>query len=416
MKKYFLPAFFAWLGVCLLGAILYYHSGNITNFTDAVFESVSGFTTTGVTLFADIEALPCWLLFLRALSNWLGGMGIVLFTAALLPVMGAGGFQLQKADTLDTDNEKITLRFGLVARILLLLYISLTALLALLLFFFGMGWFDAVAHAFSVMSTGGFSIRNAGIAYYNSPGIEWVCAVFMFLAGFNFFLVWQLLRGKAGDVTRSSEARAYTGIILAAAVIIAVAILPQSLSPGTAIRQAFFHAASLLSTTGLRTADFSYWPSVAQGALFFLLFIGGCSGSAAGGIKVIRYVVLSKQSWNEMKRILYPHGVFNILLDGRSGKKDMVYGVAGFVFLYFMILFFTALLVSSAGTDVFTAINTALICQGNIGLGLKSPGAAANVFSGFPAYVKWGLSLVMIAGRLELWTVLVLFTGDFWRK
>jgi trk system potassium uptake protein TrkH len=415
MKKYFLPAFFVWLGICFLGALPYYFSGNITNLTDAVFESVSGFTTTGVTLLADIEALPRWLLFFRALSNWLGGMGIVLFTAALLPFMGAGGFQLQKADAFGAEDEKISPHFGLFARILLLLYISLTALLVLLLFFFGMDWFDAAAHAFSVMSTGGFSTRSAGIAYYNSPGLEWVCVVFMFLAGFNFFLFWQLLRGKAGVVMRSSEARAYTGIILAAAIIIAIAILPQSPSFGTALRQALFHVTSLLSTCGFHSADFSQWPPAAQGVLFFLLFIGGCSGSAAGGIKVIRYVVLSKQTWNEMKRILYPRGVFNIRLDGRSGKKDMVYGVAGFVFLYFLVLFFTALLVSSCGADVFTAINTALICQGNIGLGLKNPGAA-NIFPGFPAYVKWGLSLIMIAGRLELWTVLALFTGDFWRK
>ena len=415
MKKHLLLIFLVWLGVCLLGAAPYYFSGYIPNFTDAVFESVSGFTTTGATLLADVEALPCWLLFWRALTNWLGGMGIVLFSATILPLLETGGFQLHKAGTSGPDNEKIVLRISLAARILLLLYISLTALQVLLLFFFGMNWFDAITHAFSTMSTGGFSTRNASIAYYNSPAIEWVCVVFMFLAGFNLFLVWRLLQGKARDVMRNSEARAYAGIILAAAVIITIAILPQGPSLEAALRKALFQAASLLSTCGLFSADFNHWPSVAQGALFFLLFIGGCSGSTAGGIKVIRYVILSKQTWNEMKRIVYPRGVFNIMLDGRSGKKDMVYGVAGFVFLYFVILFFTALLVSSSGADVFTSLNTALICQGNIGLGLGNQ-RPANVFPGFPAYVKWGLSLVMIMGRLELWTVLVLFTGDFWRK
>jgi trk system potassium uptake protein TrkH len=410
----FLLLFLAWTLVSLLGALPFYFSGYIPNFTDAVFESVSGFTTTGTTVLRDIATLPGPLLFWRALIQWLGGMGIVVFTTALLPLLGAGGFQLVNAEAPGPEKEKITLRITLIARFLCLLYIILTAVETLLLVCFGMDLFDAVVHSFSTMSTGGFSSRNESLAYYHSPAIEWVCVVFMLLAGSNFFLIWQFLRGKYRDLLCNSEAVAYAVVTLASGLIIAVAILPQSVSPEAALRQAFFNTASILTTTGLFNENYNLWPGLAQGTLFILAFLGGCSGSAAGGIKIIRYVILAKQTGNEIKKIIYPRGVFSIQLDGKSGKKDVVYGVAGFVFLYFLLLFLTAFLVSSAGEDVFTSLNTALICLGNIGLGLGKLGPFMT-FPDFPAYVKWGLSFVMIVGRLELWTVMVFFTRDFWR-
>jgi trk system potassium uptake protein TrkH len=414
-SRTFLLVFFAWAGVCLLGALPFYCSGHIPDFTSAVFESVSGFTTTGATMLRDIESLPRPLLFWRALTHWIGGMGIVLLTVALMPLLGAGGFQLFRAEAPGPEKEKIVPRISLSARLLWLLYIGLTAAQALLLFCFGMDWFDAVTHAFSTMATGGFSTRNDSIAFYNSPAIEWVCAVFMLLAGFNFTLIWQFLRGKYRDLLRNSEAKAYGLLTLVSVLIITAAVFPQSPSLEAALRQAFFSAASIMTTTGLFSADFNLWPALAQGALFFLMFSGGCSGSTSGGIKVIRYVILAKQTGSEIKKMVYPKGVFNIRLDGKSGKKDVVYGVAGFVFLYFLLVILTALLVSSAGEDIFTSFSTALICLGNIGLGLGKLGPF-RAFPDFPGYVKWGLSFVMILGRLELWTVLVLFTRDFWRK
>jgi trk system potassium uptake protein TrkH len=415
VKRGFLTVFLAWAVTCLLGALPYYCSGYIPDFTDAVFESVSGFTTTGATVLRDIEVLPRWLLFWRALTHWLGGMGIVVLTVALIPLLGAGGFQLVKAETTGPDKEKFTPRITLTARLLWLLYIALTAIQTLLLICFGMDWFDAVIHAFSTMATGGFSSRNNSIAYYNSPAIEWVCVVFMLLAGFNFTLIWQCLRGKAEDLLRSSEARAYGMVLLVSTLIVTVLILPRSESLEAALREALFNIATILSTTGLFNTDSALWPAAAQGVLFFLMFLGGCSGSTSGGIKIIRYVILAKQAGNEIKKIIYPRGVFNIRLDGKSGKKDVVYGAAGFVFLYFLILFLAALLVSSTGGDIFTSLNTALLCQGNIGLGLGKLGPFTS-FPEFPRYVKWGLSFVMITGRLELWTVMVLFTRDFWRN
>ncbi|MDR1277790.1 MAG: TrkH family potassium uptake protein [Treponema sp.] len=416
----FLLVFLAWVFSCFLGAVPYRLSGHITSVAGAVFESVSGFTTTGATVITGVEDLPRSLLFWRAMTHWLGGMGIVVLTVALLPLLGAGAFQMNaaqlfQAESPGPENDKIAPRITGTAKMLWACYMALTLLQVLLLAAGGMGWFDAAVHAFSTMATGGFSSRNAGIAAYNSPWIDWVCTVFMILAGLNFTLFFQLLKGKYRNILANSEARAYGGVILVSAIIITGAILPQSPSLGTAVRYAFFHTASILTTTGFAAADYNWWPPLAQGVLFFLMFIGGCSGSTAGGVKVIRYVALVKQTGSEMKKIIHPRGVFNIQLNGRSGKKEVIYGVAGFVFLYFVCIFAAALLVSSAGMDIFSSLNAALLCLGNIGLGLGKLGPFSEV-SAFPAYVKWGLSFIMLLGRLELWTVMVFFTRDYWRR
>jgi trk system potassium uptake protein TrkH len=411
----FLPVFLVWVLACLLGALPYFLSGYIPDFTDAVFESVSGFTTTGATILKDIEILPKPLIFWRAMTNWLGGMGIVVFTVTLFPFLGAGGFSLLKVEAPGSDADKTAPRITGTARLLWFIYIALTVVQTLLLIVSGMNWFDAVTHAFSTMATGGFSSRNNSIAYYQSPAVEWICAVFMLLAGFNFTLIFQFLRGRFRNVWRNSEARAYITIILTSVLIIAVSILPQSSSAEEALRSAFFHTASILTTTGFFSADYNIWPPLAQGVLFFAMFAGGCTGSTAGGIKIVRHVILWKQTGNEAKKIVHPGGVFSIQLNGTSGKKDMVYGVTGFVFLYFLLLVICAFLASSAGADVFTSLNTALLILGNIGLGIGKTGPFLP-FPGFPAYVKWGLSFIMLLGRLELWTVLVFFTRNFWRK
>ena len=395
----FLLIFFTWIIACLLGAFPYYFSGCIPQFTDAVFESVSGFTATGFTVLRDIESAPRLILFWRALTQWLGGLGILLFITVLLPPLGAGGFQIYRTEAPGPEREKFTFSFNRSARFILLIYAGLTAAETFLLRCFGMNWFDAVTHAFSTMATGGFSPHNDGIAFYRSPAIEWVVAIFMFLAGFNYLLIWQMLRGKFRECLRNSEAKVYIAIVVLASIIIAI--------PEKGLRNAFFNTVSILSTTGFYNINTGAWPSLAQGLLFFLMFFGGCSLSTAGGVKIVRYVILAKQTKNEMKRIIHPRGVFNIRLDGKSGKKDVVYGAAGFVFLYFLLIFLCALLVSSAGETIFSSLNISLACLGNIG--------SINPFPHFPAYVKWGLALTMFIGRLELWAVLVFFTRDFWK-
>ena len=407
--------FLAWVFICLLGALPYYFSGFFATYTDAVFESVSGFTTTGSTVMQNIEAAPGLLLFWRALTQWLGGMGIVLLTVALLPLLGAEGFQLFKAEAPGPEKEKITPRITFTARFLWLIYAGMTVIETLLLRFFGMTWFDALLHSFSTISTGGFSPRNSSVAAYNSPGAEWICILFMFLSGFNFSLIWQMLRGKIDEVLHNSEAKAYTIITIACGIFIAGIILPGSSSIEAALRNGFFNVTTILTTTGFANAGTATWHPLAQTVLFFLMFLGGCSGSTAGGVKIIRYIVLAKQAGNEMKKIIYPKGVFNLQLNGKSGKKDMVYGVAGFIFLYFLLIFLAAMLVSSAGEDIFSSVNVSLLCLGNIGIGLGKLGPFTQ-FPNYPAYVKWGLSITMIIGRLELWTVLVFLTRDFWRR
>jgi len=409
MKRQLMFILLAVFCLCLLGALPFYCSGFFSNFTDAFFESVSGFTTTGATVISDIEALPDWLLLWRSATQWLGGIGILLLFM-LFPVFFTSGFILFRIEAVGSDREELSPNLPRFVFSILLIYLSLTALQFLLFLLFGMDWFDALTLSFSVVSTGGFSTGKNGITVFNSAEVEWICIFFMFLAGINISLVWQLLRKKIGNVIYNSEAKAYTVIVLFAVIINIAAVLHSSQSFGYALRQAFFNVVSFVSTTGFLSTDYSVLPFPAQGVLFLLLFTGGCSFSAAGGVKVIRYVILSKQAWNEMIRLVYPHGVFDVKLDGRSGYKKAVHSTVGFIFLYFLIVFLAALLVSSAGTDIFNSILTALVCQGNIGLGTLIP------FHEYPAYVKLGLCLVMITGRLELWMVLVLFTGDFRRR
>ena len=363
----FLLIFFVWILACLLGALPYYFSGCTPHFTDAVFESVSGFTTTGLTVLRDIETVPLPVLFWRALSQWLGGFGVLLFITVLLPALGSGGFQIYSAEESDPEREKITRRVNRSARIILLVYAGLTVVEIFLLRCFGVNWLDAAMYAFSTMATGGFSPHGGGIAFYRSPAVEWVVAAFMFLAGFNYLLIWRMLRGKFRDCLRNSEAKVYTAIVVLVSIIIAIAVFSAGDSPESGARKAVFNTVSILSTTGFSNADTGAWPALAQGSLFFLMFLGGCSLSTAGGIKIIRYVILAKQANNEMKKIIHPRGVFNIRLDGKNRNKDMVYGVAGFVFLYLLLIFLCALLVSSAGEDIFSSLEMALACLGKIG-------------------------------------------------
>ena len=410
----FLLVFFAWVLICFLGAFPYYLSGSIGRFADAIFESVSGFTTTGATVFSDVESLPRSLLFWRAMTHWLGGMGIVVLTVALLPLLGVGGFQLIKAETTGPEKEKITPKITETAKILWLIYTALTALETFFLMLGGMDWFDAVTHSFATIASGGFSVRNNSIGAYHSPWIEGVCTVFMLLAGVNFTMIYRLIQGKYREVLSNSELRAY-GLIILVSVGISVFVLLPSLSFIEALGKASFHIASILSTTGFSAANYSLWPPAAQGVLFFLLFTGGCSGSTAGGIKVIRHVVLAKQAGNEMKRLLYPQGIFSIRLNRKVGSKSVVYGVAGFVFLYLSITLAATLIVSSSGMDLLSSLSLAALCLGNVGLGIGATGPGA-VFQDLPVLITWVLSFVMIAGRLELWTALVFFSRAYWRQ
>jgi trk system potassium uptake protein TrkH len=411
----FFLVFLTWVLASLLGAFPFYFSQNEIGFTDAFFESACTFATTGGTTIGDVEALPRSLLLWRSLAHWFGGMGIVLLTVALLPLLGIGGFQLLKAEAPGPEKEKITPKITITAKILWLVYCALTLILMGLYLAGGMDWFDALCHSLTTLASGGVSTRNGGIAVFDSPFIEGVSTVFMLLAAVNFNLYYRLLQGKLRDIAANTEFRVYLGIFLAAAAAVTISLIPVYGSPLTAFRYASYQTASILSTTGSAITGYEQWPGFARMVLFILMFIGGCSGSTAGGIKVIRHAVLWKQMGNVLRRTLHPQGVFSIQLNKQVGRKDVIYGVAGFFCLYLIVVGVTTLITAASGTDVFSAFSAALSITGNIGAGFGAVGPAHN-YSAFPAYIKWLFSFVMIAGRLELWTVFLLFRSLYWRR
>ena len=411
----FLLVFLTWVIASILGSLPYYFSPVEMSVSDAIFESACGFATTGATTFSNIEALPRSLLFWRSMSQWAGGMGIILLTVALMPILGVGGFQLFKTETTGPEKEKFTPRITEAAKLLWGVYCVFTLVLSILYRLGGMDWFDAICHGLTVMATGGMSTKNNGFAYYNSPFIDWVTVIFMLLGALNFNLYYRIVRGKFRDFVYNTEAKIYFLIFIIAAAVVSLSLVPQYASVSDALRLGSFQVASILTTTGTIRSDYTAWPGLAQGVLFCLMFVGGCSGSTAGGIKVIRHTVLFKQAGNEFRRMLYPQGVFSIHLNRKVGRKDVVYGVAAFVFLYLTVVAVTTLLTAASGLDLFSSLNTALSITGNIGAGFGIDGPYNN-FSAFPDYLKLYYSFVMIAGRLELWTVLILFTPEYWKR
>lgn len=411
----FIVVAFSWLGACFFGALPFLLSGCIPAFDDALFESVSGFTTTGATILSEVESLPRSINLWRMQMHWLGGMGIVALTVALLPVLGVGGFQLIKAETTGPEKGKITPKITVTAKILWFIYIALTLVQTVLLMCAGMDFFDALGHSFATVGTGGFSSRNASIGSYRSVGAEWICTIFMILAGVNFSLYYRALVGRGIEFLQNTEVKVYAAVIFIATALIVPFIMPQYGSFGTAFRHASFHVASIISTTGFTTVDYALWHPAAQIVLCVLMFIGGCSGSTAGGIKVIRWVIMGKQMGIEVKRLLHPHGVFSIHLNKRAGRKDVVYSVAAFMFLYFFMLMLTAVAAACDGADVLTSLTASLALVGNIGPGFGLVGPVHN-FGFFSAAAKYWFSFAMLAGRLELYTMLIFFMPGFWKK
>ncbi|MCM1322354.1 MAG: TrkH family potassium uptake protein [Bacteroides sp.] len=404
-----------WITASFLGAVPFVLSGTIPSATDAFFESVSGFTTTGATVLSDVENLPRSINVWRTEMHWLGGMGIVALTVALFPVLGVGGFQLIKAETTGPEKGKITSKITDTAKILWFIYLGFTAVQTVFLMIAGMDFIDALSYSFSTLGTGGFATKNASIGAYNSAAVDWICTVFMLLAGVNFSLYYRLILGKGKELLHNTELKAYIGIVVTAVCIAAAAVLPQYKTLAQSLRYASFQVASFITTTGFSTADYAQWAPAAQMALFLLMFVGGCSGSTSGNIKVVRWVVLAKQMTNETNRMLHPHGVFSIRLNGRAGRKDIVYSVSAFIFLYLMLVLVTGIVAAFDGADLLTSFSTALTLVGNIGVGFGKTGSGGN-FQVFSAAVKWWFCFAMIAGRLELYTMFVFFFPSFWKK
>lgn len=404
-----------WIFVSLFGALPLFFSGAIPSFTDAFFESVSGFSTTGSTILSEIESLPRSINMWRCETHWLGGMGIVTLTVAILPLLGVGGFQLIKAETTGPEKGKVTARITTTAKVLWLIYFALTFTETIALRIAGMDWADAIMHSFSTLGTGGFSSRNSSIGSYNSAAIDIIITIFMFLAGINFSLFYYIIIGKFSDVKNNSEFKAYVGIVLIFAILLSFFIMPVYHNFGTSLRYSFFQVMAIITTSGYSTADFLTWPSAAQFLLFILFFIGGCSGSTGGGVKVVRWVILFKQIGNETKRMLHPHGVFTVRLNGRVGRKDIVLNVAAFMTVYLILIAVTTLFGCLAKLDLFTAFTGAVTMVGNVGPGFGQLGPSAN-FGFLPSFLKWIYCFSMLAGRLELYTMLIFFLPSYWEK
>jgi len=414
LKDSYATVSFGWIFAAFFGALPFFLSGYIPSFTNAFFESMSGFTTTGATILADVEALPHGLLFWRSLTHWLGGMGIIVLSLAILPLLGVGGMQLYRAEIPGPLPDKLTPRIQETAKLLWGVYVLLSFVEAVLLMAGGMNLFDSLCHTFGTMATGGFSTKNACLAHFSSVYLDSVVIVFMILAGTNFSLHYHGLRGRISVYWKSEEFKFYLGFILAGLVgVTVINVLSTSPRLFDALRHSAFQVVSIVTTTGYTTADFNQWHSAGQMVLLILMFFGGCAGSTGGSLKILRLMILFKQGRVELKRLLHPHAVISVRVDGRLISPAIVSNILTFIFLYLFIFALTSLIMTLLGLDLVSAVASVAATLGNVGPGLGMVAPSAN-YSPIPLAGKWLLSFCMLAGRLEIYTILVLFTKDFW--
>ena len=405
-----------WMAAGLCGALPYLFGGVCDTVTDAVFESVSGFTTTGASILTDIEAVPESLLLWRSLTHWLGGMGIIVLSLAILPFLGVGGMQLYKAEAPGPTPDKLKPRIKDTAAILWKVYVGMSVVQCALLLLGGMTLFDSLCHTFGTMATGGFSTRNSSVAAYDNAYIYWVITAFMFLAGMNFSLHYKLLSGHARDIWKDGELRFYGLVVLASTVFIAWNIWGRHYDDAAeALTQSAFQVCSIITTTGFATADFEQWPAFSQALLVLLMFVGGCAGSTGGGMKVVRILLMLKHCSMELIRLVHPRAVRHVKIGGRNVPSEVLSGVWGFFGLYLFCYVATSLALSAMDLDIVTSFTATLACISNVGPGFGTVGPAENFFH-LPAMAKVLLTWCMLLGRLELYTVFILFVPEFWRK
>jgi trk system potassium uptake protein TrkH len=406
-----------WIGICFFGCLPFYFSPWYPNFVDAFFESASGFTTTGATVLDQVEVLARPIQLWRCLSHWLGGMGIVLLGLAVLPLVGQGGMHLYRAEFSGAKSQRVTPRVFEATKALWKIYLLLTLLEILALWLAGMDGFEAVCQSFSTLSTGGFSTRTASIAGFDSPLIEYIVIVFMLLGGMSFIQHYRLwIERQPRSVWGDYELRAYLLLVLAATAIITGALVWKnhaSLEP--ALRDALFQVTSILTTTGFVTDDYSTWYPLCQLTLLLLMFVGGCTGSTSGGIKVARMLFLSRVVDREFRRMAEPQGVFTIRLGDETTPESAVNGLLNMAYLAWLVIIFAWLMLTAAGVDVLTALSAVVTCVFNVGPGLGGVGPTHS-YGHLPELAKWSLSLSMIAGRLEFYTLLVILTPAFWQR
>lgn len=427
-KEGYLIVTFGWIVMSASGVLPYLFSGSISNVTDAFFETISGYTTTGASILNNIEALPEGILFWRSLTHWIGGMGIIVLAIAILPLLGIGGMQLFAAEAPGPSADKLHPRITDTAKRLWLIYVGYTAAETLLLKLAGMSFFDAINHSLATLSTGGFSTKNASLAYWNNqPLIQYIVIFFMFLAGSNFVLSYFAFKGKVQKVLRDEEFKFYAGFIIIFTLIAGLVVYfqanvpvsdyhPMEMGKGeSSFRHALFQVIAVITTTGFVTADFTSWTPFLTVFFFGLMFLGGSAGSTAGGIKVMRHLLIIKNGLLEFKRTLHINAIIPVRYNNKMVQEHIVYNIIAFFVLYMLLFIIGALVLSFLGLDFQSAIGGAASSLGNVGPAFGSLNPLSN-FSTLPDLGKWWCGFLMLAGRLELFTVLIILTPYFWKK
>lgn len=427
IREGFLVVSFTWLFLSLIGALPFVISGILPSYTDAVFETMSGLTTTGATIMGDttsdgfqnpqIESLPKSILFWRSLAHWLGGMGIIVLSLAILPLLGVGGMQLFQAESPGPTADKLTPRVQETAKLLWGIYVAFTATEFLLLWLHpSMDWFESINHAFATLATGGFSTKNNSIAAFDSVYVDIIIIIFMYLAGINFAMHFRLLKGDTKSFFNNRETRFYSLIILVSILVISFSLwFFDEYSIGNALRYGAFQAVAIITTTGFGTDNYEVWYSFGAFFLFLLFFTGGCAGSTGGGPKMVRWMIIIRNSYREIKQIVHPKAIFPIRIGEKTVDPNIQRTVLSFFMLYLFVFGVGALIMASMGYDMNSAIGASIACLGNIGPGWGEFGPTDS-FAQIPYIGKWVLILMMMIGRLEIFTVLLIFTPAFWKQ
>lgn len=415
-KEGFLTVGLAWIVISFFGALPFVFSGAIPSLVDAFFETSSGFTTTGASILTEIQSLPKGILFWRSFTHWVGGMGFLIFILALMPTFSGNTIHLLKAESPGPTPGKIVPKIKQTAKILYAIYFVLTLIETIFLKSAGLSWYDSIIHALGTAGTGGFSNMNASVAAFNNPAVEWIITIFMLLFGVNFVLYFQLIRGNVKAFFKSEELKWYLIAVFASIIIIAVNIIPFNNGDVTkSIRDSAFQVSSIVTTTGYATVNFNLWPTLSKVILIMLMFMGAMAGSTGGGIKTIRIVIIFKAIRREIDKILHPRRVKSVKIDGNVVEEETISGVFLFIFAYIIISLIAIFIVSFDNFDITTTVTSVIATLSNIGPGLEMVGPAGN-FSVFSDLSKLVLSFCMLAGRLEIYPMLILFSPSLWKK
>lgn len=409
-----------WVVFSLFGMLPYYLSGQVSTITDAWFESMSGFTTTGASIIPNVEIITHGLLFWRAITQWLGGMGIIVLSIAILPIFGLNGMQLYTAEMSGLTYEKIAPRIADMAKMMWFTYILLTAAEVFALWTCGMELFDAICHSFTTIATGGFSTKNSSLAYYDSAMIHYIVAFFMFISGINFLLIISLLRGKARNFFQDEELKWYSCatfifvLLLTIGIYIAIPHL-SALDLERTFRDSLFTVISSMTTTGFTISDYAYWPVVARVVICLLMFSGACVSSTAGGVKWVRWAIILKNGTIEFKRRIHPNAIIPVKMNNKAVSQQTVNNIGAFMIFYLLITLICIIILCACGITFSEAIGSSVSAIGNVGISIGEFTPAGS-YANYPALVKWVMSFVMLIGRLEIFTILLLFTKALWRK